>query len=185
MKTRIWSMAVSTMLLGGVAQAREPHRHGPPQEAVAACASSSTGATCSFTAGDRTVTGTCETHAGGSELACRPVGPPPGHHGPPQEAVAACASSAVNASCSFAMGDHTVTGTCETHPGGSELACRPSGPPPGHHGPSQEAVKACAGLSANAACAFVHGSTNLTGTCVAPPDDSAASLACRPDRPDR
>ena len=156
---------------------------GPPQEAVTACASLTANAACSFAMGDRSVTGTCETPPGGSALACRPSGPPPGHghRGPPQEALTACASLTANAACSFSMGDRSVTGPCETPPGGSALACRPGGPPPGHHGPPEEAVKACAGLSANTACAFTHGSTNLTGTCVASPGESTGSLACRPD----
>lgn len=118
-----------------------------------------------------------------------PAGAQDRHHRPPQEAVTACANLSANTACSFSMGDQSVTGTCELPPGGSALACRPSGPPPEHnghgpaqHGPPQQAINACSGLSANATCAFAHGSTNITGRCVPPPGDSTGSLACRPDR---
>jgi hypothetical protein len=82
----------------------------------------------------------------------------------------------------------------------------PSGPGAGErpHGPPPEAIAACKGKSAGAACTFTgrHNNT-LTGTCFAPPprrsgppSDQAATnspsgkpsdqgdlpLACRPDR---
>ena len=62
-----------------------------------------------------------------------------------------------------------------------------SGPPHGGpHAPPPEAVAACNGLSAAAACSFSgrNGET-LTGTCAAPPADKAqaSTLACRPDHP--
>jgi hypothetical protein len=167
--------------------AGEPGRgpgHGPPPEAAAACASLSASAACTFTVGERSLTGTCETPPGSTSLACRPSGPPPRHRGgPPAEAVKACASLTASAACSFTVGgDRSVAGTCETSPESATLACRPSGPPPGHRGPPQEAVNACSGLSVNATCAFAHGASNLTGACVALPGDASGSLACRPDR---
>jgi hypothetical protein len=107
-------------------------------------------------------------------------------HAPPQEAITACASLAADAACAFTAGDKNVTGTCALPPESTTLACRPSGPPPGHQGerrgPPPEAITACASLAANAACAFTLGSTNLTGTCVAPPGGASGALACRPDR---
>lgn len=180
------SLTVSMLLLAAPALAgdRGPRR-GPPLEATKACASSSSGAACSFTVSGHTVSGTCEAPPDESAgLACRPSGPPPGHHrGPPPEATTACASSSSGATCSFTIGDRTVSGTCEAPPDGSSgLACRPSGPPPGHHGPPPEATKACEGLSADAACAFAHGSINVTGRCAALPGDTSGSLSCRPDR---
>ncbi len=47
---------------------------GPPQEAVDACASSTEGASCSFTLPNRTVEGTCITSPNSSQLACAPQG---------------------------------------------------------------------------------------------------------------
>ncbi|MFT5574452.1 MAG: hypothetical protein ACI9FR_003399 [Cryomorphaceae bacterium] len=51
----------------------------------------------------------------------------------------------------------------------------------GHHGPPQEAIEACADLSADQACEFVsRRGVTLTGVCFAPPRDDAV-LACRPE----
>ena len=107
------------------------HR-GPPAEATAACANQSAGASCSFTHHDRTLTGTCRAGPDGSStLACLPAGGPGGHHGPPPEALAACASLSAGASCSVTFHGNTMSGTCRTGPDGSgTLACAPSGPPP-------------------------------------------------------
>lgn len=52
------------------------------------------------------------------------------------------------------------------------------GPPPGG-GPPSEAFKACATLSAGAACSFTGRGQQLSGTCFAPP---GRMLACRPTR---
>ncbi len=49
----------------------------PPQEAVAACSNAKSGDACSFTRGERTVSGTCETPPDSSVLACRPERRPP------------------------------------------------------------------------------------------------------------
>jgi hypothetical protein len=114
-----------------------PGGHGPgrtpPKEALAACASSAASATCSFSLGDHSMSGTCEQPPEGTALACRPAGPPGGHHhGPPAEAVSACASLAANATCSFTLESKTHTGACETAHDGKTLACRAAGrgPPP-------------------------------------------------------
>lgn len=48
----------------------------------------------------------------------------------------------------------------------------------GHHGPPPEALAACQGKSAEAACSFSHEGRNLTGTCFTPASDKP--LACRP-----
>jgi len=50
---------------------------------------------------------------------------------PPQEAIDACASLAVNAACSFGASNGTISGTCQMPPGSSQLACVPAGGPPG------------------------------------------------------
>lgn len=47
-----------------------------------------------------------------------------------------------------------------------------------HGGPPQEALAACSGLSAGAACGFTHRGQNLTGTCRAGPNGEAP--ACMP-----
>ncbi len=108
---------------------RPPPPRKPPQEAIAACSSKSKGDSCSFTLGDRTINGTCNSPPDGSALACRPNHPP----GPPPEAVEACAKAKQGDTCTITHGDHSMAGTCEKGPNGSEpLACRPSGPPPQH-----------------------------------------------------
>lgn len=54
----------------------EPHRHHRPSpEAIAACQGKEAGAECSFTHKDRTIQGTCFTHASDKPLACRPAKP--------------------------------------------------------------------------------------------------------------
>ncbi|MFZ5446463.1 MAG: hypothetical protein ACOZQL_41125 [Myxococcota bacterium] len=159
------------------APAGGPPGHGPrtpPPEASAACRSSSAGAACSFSVDGRTLSGTCDTPPGASSLACRPAGM--GRHGPPPEASAACQSSSAGAACSFSVDGHTVSGTCDTPPGASSLACRPAGM--GRHGPPPEASAACQSSSAGAACSFSVDGRTVSGTCDAPP--GASSLACRP-----
>jgi hypothetical protein len=63
-------------------------------------------------------------------------GPPPGHghpHGPPPpEAFAACDGKTADASCTVALPDRTLDGTCRTPPpdsGETRLACAPAHPP--------------------------------------------------------
>ena len=52
----------------------------PPQAALDACQSLSSGAECSFTGKSETVSGTCAAPEG-KPLACRPAGGPPGGGG--------------------------------------------------------------------------------------------------------
>lgn len=118
---------------GGEAAACMPeggHHRGPPQEAVTACSGQTSGATCSFTHGERTVEGTCRSGPhGGDTLACAPAGGPGGgHRGPPQEALTACASSSAGASCSVSFHGRTLNGTCVAGPEGKALACMPARP---------------------------------------------------------
>ena len=50
------------------------------------------------------------------------------NQGPPQEALAACANSTQDATCSFTMQNgKTIDGSCITPPNSSELACAPQG----------------------------------------------------------
>jgi hypothetical protein len=67
-----------------VAQQREHHR--PPQAAFDACTGKESGAACSVTFGERTITGTCD-QTPEDKLACRPDHPqglPPDPNGPPR-----------------------------------------------------------------------------------------------------
>jgi hypothetical protein len=112
--------------------AQGQHR-GPPKESLEACASSSTNAACSFTLGEKALNGTCAAPPDGGKgpLACRPAGAGPfGHHGPPAQALAACANLSAAAACSFAHGDQHVSGTCVTGRHGNELICHPADMPP-------------------------------------------------------
>jgi hypothetical protein len=52
---------------------------------------------------------------------------------------------------------------------------------PEHHRPPQEAFDACANAKRGDACTITHRDRTITGTCDAPPDETA--LACRPDHP--
>jgi hypothetical protein len=109
------------------------HR-GPPPEAVSACSNQSSGAACSFTHHDRSISGTCRAAPDDSNgaLACVPEGGPRGrgpggHHGPPPEALAACASSSAGASCTVTLPDgKTLSGACVAGPEGQALACLPA-----------------------------------------------------------
>jgi hypothetical protein len=176
-------VVVAASLFASLAFAQEPGRgpgHGPPPEALAACASLIAGATCSVSLHGQTLAGTCVSPPGGSALACRPTNPPP--MTPPPEAVSACAQRSANDACAFSLGGTNLTGTCATPPGSSTLACRPAHGPGGPHGPPPaESLEACASSSADAACSFSMGGNTLTGTCVTPPGSS--TLACRPNHP--
>jgi hypothetical protein len=57
-----------------------PPRGGPPPEALAACKSLASGASCSFTSPRGSMTGTCWAPEG-KPLACKPAGAPPGSGG--------------------------------------------------------------------------------------------------------
>ena len=53
------------------------------------------------------------------------------HHGPPQEAIDACAKLRDGDTCSFTHHGHNVDGSCRTGPDGSgALACAPKNMPP-------------------------------------------------------
>ena len=128
-----FAAVVSGVLLASPAaraqEAARPH-HSPPPEAFTACERKTTSEACSLSFGDRAVAGTCAP-ADDNRLFCRPSGPPP-PRGPrplPPEAVAACSGRAESASCSVALPDRTVDGTCAASEEGA-LVCRPSAPPP-------------------------------------------------------
>jgi hypothetical protein len=106
----------------GSADAAHPGPPGPPPpEALAACASSTLGAACSFDHLTDHVTGTCKDgpdHNG--PLACAPDRPPP-----PPEAIAACTGATAGAACSFDHGSDHVEGSCHAGPVDAPLACAP------------------------------------------------------------
>lgn len=56
--------------------------------------------------------------------------PSAGQNGPPQAAIAACSGQTAGGSCSFSAPNGTVSGSCQTPPGQSSLACVPAGGPP-------------------------------------------------------
>lgn len=109
-------------------------------------------------------------------------GPGP-HGGPPPEAVQACANLRTGTACAFTLNGQNLTGTCDTAPSG-QVACRPEGMPPpppggmGMKGPPQEALAACANLSADAACSFTMNGNAVTGTCTQRRNGSG--LVCHP-----
>jgi hypothetical protein len=106
---------------------------------------------------------------------------PPPHHAPPAEAIAACSNAKASDACSFTLGDHTITGTCEAPRDRTELACRPDHAQP--HGPPPAALAACSSSKLGEACSVTFGDHTLAGTCEAGPSGDGP-LACRPnDRP--
>jgi hypothetical protein len=119
------------LLLGLVteAQAQPRERRGPPLEALQACSGLQEGATCSFTLGDKQISGTCRTGPTGEAAACLPSGHPRGHFGPPPEAVQACSNLENGAGCSFTLHGHEISGACQQNPEGTRV-CRPQGAPP-------------------------------------------------------
>jgi hypothetical protein len=48
---------------------------------------------------------------------------------PPQEAFTACANLSEGDTCNVKLRDRTISGTCETFPDQTALACRPDHPP--------------------------------------------------------
>ena len=102
------------------------------------------------------------------------AGGPPG--GPPAEALQACASLAVGATCSFTVDGRQLSGTCRTGPNGEAAACMPDHP----HGPPPEAFQACSGLQEGAGCTVTLGQGQMEGTCRAGPD--GGPLACAPSQ---
>ncbi len=106
------------------------------------------------------------------------AGEPHRVHGPPAEAVAACNGQGDGAACGFTFEGKNLTGTCRTTPKGV-AACMPAGfeKHHGHHGPPPQALDACKGLSAGAACSVKFEERTVTGTCNA---GREGELACRP-----
>ncbi|ATB26810.1 hypothetical protein [Melittangium boletus] len=98
---------------------------------------------------------------------------PPGHRGPPPEAIEACASKSQGATCTVTFRDRQVEGTCDAL--GDTLACRPAHPP----GPPPEATAACQGLTEGQACTVTFHDQQHAGTCRTGPDQQ---LACFPER---
>ncbi len=85
-RSAILMLALTASVTANIAKA-EPDgqggkRHGPPAEALEACADSSEGASCSFS-GRRgiTVEGSCIVPRNENGLACAPEGGPPADHG--------------------------------------------------------------------------------------------------------
>jgi hypothetical protein len=125
-----WVLGAALVLGGGTALADDPapHPREPPPESIQACSGIQEGATCSFTMGERAVTGTCRIGPDGQAAACMPAH----HRGPPPEAFQACQGLAEGATCSVSFHGQDVAGTCRTGPGGEgALACAPPRPP-GH-----------------------------------------------------
>ncbi|HEY0249892.1 MAG TPA: hypothetical protein VGC41_00110 [Kofleriaceae bacterium] len=92
MKNLFALVPLAAMLAVSAARADHPKHHGPPQEAIDACANAKSGDPCSFTLPARdgsgsagpTISGTCDTPPEHSTLACKPAHPPGGHgDGPP------------------------------------------------------------------------------------------------------
>ena len=102
---------------------------------------------------------------------------------PPAEALQACASAQLGATCSFTAQDgRQVSGTCRNGPHGEAAACMPDGPRHGHHGPPPEARQACSGAQVDASCSFaLPDGFQVAGTCRAGPDGT--TLACAPAQP--
>ncbi len=98
--------------------------------------------------------------------------------GPPPQSLAACAGLTEGTACAFTIDGNNLTGTCRTGPNKEAVACLPEGGPRGHHGPPPQAVEACKGLSANAACTVRFGDKSVAGTCFA--GGPSNELACRP-----
>jgi hypothetical protein len=175
-------VAVAAMVLGAGGAARA--FDGPPPEAIEACKVLADGATCSVKLGDRTMAGTCRRGPDGRGLlACAPNDRPPHPLGPPREAVEACQGSSAGAACSFSLDGSSISGTCQTGPGGSgALACAPKDRPPhgrGPHGPPPEALTACKSLSEGATCSVQLPDRTVPGTCRRGPDGQGP-LACAP-----
>jgi hypothetical protein len=84
------TVTLTTLIMMSAAQADAPQgssgagqQQGPPREAIAACANSSSGAQCSFTNDRGSVSGTCWAPEG-KPLACKPAGNPPSGSTPPK-----------------------------------------------------------------------------------------------------
>jgi hypothetical protein len=167
---------------------RHGWRHGPPPQAVAACADSTEGASCTFEGRRGTVEGTCSNRPHADGLVCAPEGRGRGRRGPPPQAIEACASSAQGASCSFEGFRGNVQGSCIDHPRVDGLVCAPEGRRGpwgkrpgrrGHRGPPPQAVEACADAAEGATCSFNGFRGNVEGTCIDHP--RVGGLVCAPE----
>ena len=122
----------------------------PPQAALDACATLTSGADCSFTGKHGLKSGACISPPG-KPLACKPAppqqapAPPQQTPVPPQQALDACAALTSGADCSFTGKHGLVAGACISPPG-KPLACKPSA--------SAEAVQACASKHEGAGCQY-------------------------------
>jgi hypothetical protein len=121
----------------------------------------------------------------GTALALEPTGADPAAegrrpHGPPPEAVDACASASAGDTCSFEHDGHSIDGTCRNGPNGDQpLACMPAHPPR----PPQAAFSACEGRSAGDICKFVLDERSFDGICRSGPHGDEP-LACLPNPPE-
>jgi hypothetical protein len=116
----------------------------PPQELIDACAHKALDDSCTVVLGGISWTATCQTAPDGTTLACLPTFSafpphPDGSErmpatmptcsrasgGPLCAAIAACASKATDADCSFQWKDDAISGVCRTMPDGSTPVCAP------------------------------------------------------------
>ncbi len=152
-----------------------PHRRGPPQAAVQACAQLNTGEPCSFAVEGQTLDGICRAGPDGGAIACAPKAG--SSRTPPAEAVTACASARSGDACSFSIRGHAIEGACRPGPDGSSLACAPASMAP--PSPPTVAIAACASLRVGDRCSFTFDARAIDGICRAGPDGSAT--ACAPN----
>jgi hypothetical protein len=124
------ALALALPFAAAHADRDRPPPHRPPQAAIDACASKTAGTACTVELDGHSIAGTCAAPPDSATLACRPDHPD--HpHGPPPEAIEACASKTEGTACTVAHGDHAVNGTCAHGPDGNgPLACKPEGGPP-------------------------------------------------------
>jgi hypothetical protein len=166
-----------------------PRHHGPPKEAIAACEGKAVDAACTVEMGPDSIEGICRKGPGeDSVLACVPKDfrPPPRHHGPPKEAIAACEGKAVDTACTVEMGPDSIEGICRKGPGeDSVLVCVPKDfrPPPRHHGPPKEAFAACEGKAVDAGCTVAMGPDSIEGICRKGPGEESVIVCVPKDFP--
>ncbi|MDO6562800.1 hypothetical protein Q4488_05320 [Amphritea sp. 1_MG-2023] len=76
MKKTLSLLAVSLGLILSTTAFSAPERHGPPQEAIEACASADKGDSCSFSGREgEKLKGVCDKR-GDEQLSCAPENPP-------------------------------------------------------------------------------------------------------------
>jgi len=106
------------------------------------------------------------------------------HRGPPQQALDACAALSDGEACRFTLDGRTLSGACRRGPDPQgPFACLPGDRPPPPPFPPREAVDACTGLAAGAACSFAIDGRTLTGTCRVGPDGSGPTACAPADMP--